>query len=76
MNRLRRKAINRANELVNEAYDLIDIATVEEEDALTNTPENILGSAKIEKMEEYVDRLTEAREQLEIAKEAINQILD
>ena len=76
MNRLRRKAINRANELVNEAYDLIDIATEEEEDALTNTPENILGSAKIEKMEEYVDRLTEAREQLEIAKEAINQILD
>ncbi len=75
MNKTRRAMISRASKSVHEAFDYIDSAYEQESECLSNFPENLSSSEKYEKLEEYTDLLEEARDQLEYACNAVDQIL-
>jgi len=60
MNRDRRKMLNQAVLLINQAYRIVDNARDQEQDCLDNMPENLEYSYRYEKMEEAVDNLTDA----------------
>lgn len=75
MNNTRRAAIRKASKLTREAYSLIEYAHDEEDECLNNIPENLSSTSNYEKMEEYVDLLEEAMIQLDIACDAVDQIL-
>ena len=75
MNNSRRAIIRKAIKYTHEAFELIDLACEEENECLAKYPENLEGSPKYEAIETYADLLEEAREQLEYACEAVDQIL-
>lgn len=76
MNNSRRAMIRHAKEYTQKAYELIDIACYQEEDALDNVPENFISNKKYEAMEGYVDALENARDVLDDALDALNSIFE
>lgn len=75
MNNSRRAIIRKAVKHTHEALDLIDVAYEQESECLSNLPESLEGSSRYEAMETYTDLLEEAKEQLEYACDAVDQIL-
>lgn len=71
MNERRRKRLNRAINLLNQARDLVDAVRDEESDAMSNMPENFQDTERYEKMENAVDNLDEAIDNID---EAISQV--
>jgi hypothetical protein len=65
MNKARRKELERAAELMNEARVIIENARDEEQDCYDNMPENIQGGERGEMMSEQIDGLTELVDGLE-----------
>lgn len=75
MNKLRRTKIRTSIlSLLNSALDEVQEVLEEEEYALDNIPENLQGSMRYEETEEYVDLLTDARDNLESVIESLGEI--
>ena len=74
MNKTRRAMVRKAHKHVSDAHDLIEIALEEEDECLSNMPENLESSQKYQALEENVDLLEEALDQLEAARDAVERI--
>ena len=54
MNKIRRKEIRRAIELMEEAYEILEAVRDEEQEAFDNLPESFQQSERGETMEDYI----------------------
>lgn len=73
MNKKRRELLKRANLNLSAAADLVSRALDEEEDCLGNIPDSLTESERYEKMENAVDALSDAAENIETAIERISE---
>jgi hypothetical protein len=64
MNKVRRKALERAGGLFHEAYDIITACCDEEQEYLDNMPENLRESERAEKAEDAIETMSEILEEL------------
>lgn len=75
MNANRRKEIQRAVDMLEEAKSILENCRDEEQDALDNMPESLQESERGQKMEEYIDQLDNAissvEESVEFAMECL-----
>jgi hypothetical protein len=71
MNKLRRKDLEKARALIDEARSIIETAAEEERDYYDNMPEAIQASERGEVADEAVTALEEAMESLDTALEGI-----
>lgn len=76
MNRTRRAMVRRASDLLKEVGSLIEIAYEQEDDALSNIPENMLSGQKFIDMEAYVENLEAAVDAIADAQEAVDNVLN
>lgn len=60
MNKIRRKQLQEASELIAKAQGIIESVKDEEQEAHDNLPESIQYGEKGQQMEEYIDMLDEA----------------
>lgn len=60
MNKVRRKELAKASELIAQAQSIIESVKDEEQEAHDNLPESIQYGEKGQQMEEYIDTLDEA----------------
>lgn len=60
MNKIRRKQLQEASELIAKAQGIIENVKDEEQEAHDNLPESIQYGEKGQQMEEYIDMLDEA----------------
>jgi len=74
MNKQRRKQIEKATALMQEALDILENVKDEEQDAFDNMPEGLQGSKKGELMEEIIDYLEDSYGNLEYAIEDLENI--
>jgi response regulator of citrate/malate metabolism len=74
MNKQRRKQIEKATALMQEALDILENVKDEEQDAFDNMPEGLQGSEKGELMEEIIDYLEDSYGNLEYAIEDLENI--
>ena len=65
MNNTRRKKIAKAIELIEKAVEILEDVKNEEQEAIDNMPENLAGSERAEKMEEYIWNIDEYIEALD-----------
>jgi len=65
MNKIRRKEIAQAIELMEQAREILEAVADEEQEAFDNLPENIRNSERGETMEQYIGMLEEAVENLD-----------
>ena len=65
MNKARRAAISKAQDLLREAYEILEAAAAEERDAFDNMPESLQNSEKGELSSEYADRLDEMASEID-----------
>lgn len=65
MNKDRRKRIARAIDLINEAWEILEEVKDEEEEAYNNMPEGLQSSERGERMEQYIEILEEAVDNLD-----------
>lgn len=54
MNKIRRKQIEKAIELIEQARDILECVKDDEQEAFDNMPESLQGSERGEVMEEYI----------------------
>ena len=73
VNNQRRDLLKRATGLLNTASSLVSTVIDGEEDALDNVPENLQGSERYEKIENALDCLNEASENIDAAIEKLNE---
>lgn len=66
MNKLRRKEIAKAIELIEQAYEILEIAKEDEQDAFDNMPESLQQSERGETMEEYISIMEDMLEALDV----------
>ena len=74
MNKLRRKEIARAIELMEQAREILEAVMEEEQEAFDNMPESLQCSERGEAMEEYIGTLEEAIDNLEA--DELQEIVD
>ena len=65
MNNTRRKKIAKAIELIEKAVEILEDVKNEEQEAIDSMPENLAGSERAEKMEEYIWNIDEYIEALD-----------
>ena len=65
MNKIRRKEIAQAIELMEQAREILEAVADEEQEAFDNLPENIRNSERGGTMEQYIGMLEEAVENLD-----------
>lgn len=73
MNKLRRKTLLRASELIETALSLVQDVKDEEYDCMINFPENLQNSERYELMESAVDNLEDVLSSLNEAKRSISE---
>ena len=76
MNKARRKSLEKANELLQQALDIIRETQEEEQGAYDNMPEGLQGSERGEQMQEYTSILEEAADSLEDYSSQIQEIIE
>jgi hypothetical protein len=74
MNKQRRKQIEKAIALMQEALDILENVKDDEQEAFDNMPEGLQGSEKGELMEEIIGYLEDSYENLETAIEDLGNI--
>ena len=74
MNKVRRKKLNNAFELVNQAKDILEEVKCEEQEAYDNLPESIRYGEKGQEMGDYLEMIEEAAGYLDDANSVIEQI--
>lgn len=74
MNKMRRKELGRAADMLREAYDIIQCCRDEEEEAYDNLPESFQDGEKGEEMQDYMLRMDEAMDSIEEAADTIEEI--
>lgn len=74
MNKVRRKEIARAIELMDQAREILESVRDEEQEAFDNMPESIQTSERGEIMEDYIYTLEDALSNLET--DALQEIVD
>lgn len=74
MNRKRRKKLEAAFEKISDAIEILDDAISEEQESLDNLPDNFKYGERGEEMQGYLEMLNEARDYLDDANSAIEQI--
>jgi len=74
MNKIRRKQLQEASELIAKAQGIIESAKDEEQEAHDNLPESIQYGEKGQQMEEYIDMLDEAYGQRDDLMSIIDEI--
>lgn len=75
MNNPRRKQLEKAIELLNEAMSIIEEVTCEEQDAFDNMPEGLQCSERGEQMEENVANLEDSSSNIEDVISTIEDIM-
>ena len=76
MNKARRKQIEAALELLQQASEIIAVVGDEEEEAFDNLPESIQESERGEKMQEYIDTIDEVIGAVDEVKDNLETILE
>lgn len=76
MNKNRRASIRIALDYLEKAIDLIRIAKDEEEDALSNMPDNLQNSEKYDAIENAIDNLEDAVVNIDEAKNCIYKAIE
>ena len=71
MNQRRRALLRSAQEHLEKAETIIQMAVDQEQDAMDSLPENLQGSEQYEKMESAVDSLEAALDHINDAKESL-----
>lgn len=74
MNKIRRKQLQEASELIAKAQGIIERVKDEEQEAHDNLPESIQHGEKGQQMEEYIDMLDEAYRQCDDLMSIIDEI--
>lgn len=74
MNRVRRKRLENAFDLINQAKDILEEVKDEERESLENLPDNFRYGDRGEEMEGYIEMLDEAYGYLDDANSVIEQI--
>ena len=74
MNKLRRKEIAKAIELMEEAREILETVRDEEQEAYDNMPESLQNSERGETMEEYISTIEGCMDNLET--DALQEIVD
>lgn len=75
MNKVRRKELDRAADMLREAYSIIESCRDDEEDAYDNLPESFQDGERGEEMQEYIDVMDEVMDQIDEAANAIEEII-
>jgi len=76
MNKVRRKEIKRAVDLLDEAIGILTECRDEEYEAFESLPEGIQNSERGEQMQEYENTISEKVDELEYAVSDLNEIVD
>ena len=77
MNKARRKQIETALDLLQQACEIIaEVGDEEEEEAFDNLPESIQESERGEKMQEYIDTIDEVIGAVDEVKDNLETILE
>lgn len=74
MNKVRRKRLENAFDLINQAKDILEEVKDEENESLENLPDSFRYGDRGEEMEGYIEMLDEAYGYLEDANSVIEQI--
>ena len=74
MNKIRRKEIAQAIELMEQAREILEAVADEEQEAFDSLPENFQNSERGEAMEQYIGMLEEAVENLDT--DELQEIVD
>lgn len=75
MNSKRRAMLRRAKSLLTESSEIVNNVLSEEEDSMSNIPENLQESQRYMTMENIIDRLEDATGYLDDADEALEDAL-
>lgn len=75
MNKPRRKELQKALDMINDARDIIEAMKYEEQDAYDNLPEGIQDSERGEQMDENISDLEEVMDGLEEQASMLEDIL-
>ena len=76
MNKVRRKELAKAIELMEQAMNIISECREEEQDAFDNLPEGIQDSERGDQMQEYIDMMEEAYDELDDQIDTIYEIVN
>ena len=76
MNRSRRKELQKAMELLEQAKEIIEAVKDEEQEAFDNMPESIQQSERGEAMEGYIGTMDELCDSLSDAGDQISEIME
>jgi len=76
MNKQRRKALEKALEMLDEAYSVIENVRDEEQEAFDNMPEGLQASERGEQMEEYISILEDATYNIDDIRDQITEIVE
>lgn len=74
MNKQRRKKLEEALNLIDQAKDILEEVKDEEQDAFDNLPENFQNGERGEEMQNYIEMLDEAYGYLDDANSVIEQV--
>ncbi len=74
MNKIRRKKLGDAFELISQAKDILEAVKEEEQEAIDNLPDNFRFGERGEEMQGYIEMLDEAYNYLDDANSVIEQI--
>lgn len=74
MNKIRRKKLGDAFDLIAQAKDILEAVKEEEQEAIDNLPDNFRFGERGEEMEGYIEMLDEAYNYLDDANSVIEQI--
>lgn len=76
MNKQRRKELEEAVRLLEEAYSTIEIIMEQEQEAFDNMPEGLQESERGEQMQENIDNLDSCLSDLENVKEQVEEVIE
>lgn len=76
MNKARRKELSRAINMLYEAINIIGSVKMEEEEAYDNLPESFQYGEKGETMQEYIDTMNEAYNDIEVYITQLEEVAD
>lgn len=74
MNKIRRKKLGDAFDLISQAKDILEAVKEEEQEAIDNLPDNFRFGERGEEMQGYIEMLDEAYNYLDDANSVIEQI--
>ena len=76
MNKIRRKALRKALELIDEAKSIIEACRDEEQEAFDNLPEGLQESERGEAMAECIYQMEDAMDSAESISDALTKIVE